>query len=158
MKGKRFAENEVCKCHGGHCPGIIRVIGIGPGHEEEMTPKAVKALNDSDIIVGYNTYIALVRNLIGDKEVVGNGMRQEVDRCQKAVDLAVEGHRVAVISSGDPGSMAWQAWCWNWCRRWRKTNALPVKSFRASPLPTPPLLHWEHLSCMTMRLSAFPTS
>lgn len=68
-----------------------------------MTPKAVKALKDSDIIVGYNTYIALVRNLIGDKEVVGNGMRQEVDRCQKAVDLAVEGHRVAVISSGDPG-------------------------------------------------------
>lgn len=69
-----------------------------------MTPKAVKALNDSDIIVGYNTYIALVRNLIGDKEVVGNGMRQEVDRCQKAVDLAVEGHSVAVISSGDPGA------------------------------------------------------
>lgn len=68
-----------------------------------MTPKAVKALEDSDIIVGYNTYIALVRDLIGDKEVVGNGMRQEVDRCQKAVDLAVEGHKVAVISSGDPG-------------------------------------------------------
>ena len=89
------AENEVCKCHGGHCPGIIRVIGIGPGHKEEMTPKAVKALEDSDIIVGYN--------LIGDKEVVGNGRRQEVDRCQKAVDLAVEGHKVAVISSGDPG-------------------------------------------------------
>lgn len=68
-----------------------------------MTPKAVKALEDSDIIVGYNTYIALVRELIGDKEVVGNGMRQEVNRCQKAVDLAVEGHKVAVISSGDPG-------------------------------------------------------
>ncbi|MGN0954296.1 precorrin-3B C(17)-methyltransferase [Dialister sp.] len=68
-----------------------------------MTPKAVHALEDSNIIVGYNTYIALVKNLIGDKEVVGNGMRQEVDRCQKAVDLAVEGNRVAVISSGDPG-------------------------------------------------------
>ena len=53
------AENEVCKCHGGHCSGIIRVIGIGPGHQEEMTPKAIKALEDSDIIVGYNTYIAL---------------------------------------------------------------------------------------------------
>lgn len=68
-----------------------------------MTPKAVHALEDSNIIVGYNTYIALVKNLIGNKEVVGNGMRQEVDRCQKAVDLAVEGNRVAVISSGDPG-------------------------------------------------------
>ena len=30
-------------------------------------------------------------------------MRQEVDRCQKAVDLAVEGNKVAVVSSGDPG-------------------------------------------------------
>ena len=97
------AENEVCQCHGGDRPGTIRVIGIGPGHEEEMTPKAIKAMEASDIIVGYNTYIALMKDLIKDKEVVGNGMRQEVDRCQKAVDLAAEGHQVAVISSGDPG-------------------------------------------------------
>lgn len=68
-----------------------------------MTPKAVKALDASNIIVGYNTYIALVRDMIGDKQVVGNGMRQEVDRCQKAVELAAEGNQVAVISSGDPG-------------------------------------------------------
>lgn len=68
-----------------------------------MTPKAVEALKDSDIIVGYNTYISLVKDLIEGKEVVGNGMRQEIDRCKKAVDLAVEGHKVAVISSGDPG-------------------------------------------------------
>lgn len=68
-----------------------------------MTPKAVEALKDSDIIVGYNTYISLVKDLIEGKEVVGNGMRQEIDRCKKAVDLAVQGHKVAVISSGDPG-------------------------------------------------------
>lgn len=68
-----------------------------------MTPKAAAAIEDSEIIVGYNTYIALIRDQIGDKEVVGNGMRQEVDRCQKAVDLAEEGKKVAVISSGDPG-------------------------------------------------------
>lgn len=68
-----------------------------------MTPRAVDALEQSDIIVGYNTYIALIKDLIGDKEVVGNGMRKEVDRCQKAVDLAVEGNKVAVVSSGDPG-------------------------------------------------------
>lgn len=68
-----------------------------------MTPKAVAAIEDSEIIVGYNTYIALVRGLISGKEVVGNGMRQEVDRCQKAVELARDGKKVAVISSGDPG-------------------------------------------------------
>ena len=68
-----------------------------------MTPKAAAAIDEAEIIVGYNTYIALIRNRIGGKTVVGNGMRQEVERCQKAVDLAAEGYSVAVISSGDPG-------------------------------------------------------
>ena len=96
-------ENKVCGGNSGSSHGVIYVIGIGPGHKEELTPRAVDALEQSDIIVGYNTYIALIKDLIGDKEVVGNGMRQEVDRCQKAVDLAVEGNKVAVVSSGDPG-------------------------------------------------------
>lgn len=97
------AENEICQCNGGHSTGIVRVIGIGPGHEEEMTPKAAKAIEASNIIVGYNTYISIIKDLIKDKEIVGNGMRQEVDRCRKAVELASEGNSVAVISSGDPG-------------------------------------------------------
>ena len=97
------SEKKVCGGNSGSSHGVIYVIGIGPGHKEELTPRAVDALEQSDIIVGYNTYIALIKDLIGDKEVVGNGMRQEVDRCQKAVDLAVEGNKVAVVSSGDPG-------------------------------------------------------
>lgn len=96
-------ENKIYEGDCGHCRGIVRVIGIGPGHEEEMTPKAARAIEESEIIVGYNTYIALIRPLIEGKELVGNGMRQEVDRCQKAVELAAEGKSVAVISSGDPG-------------------------------------------------------
>lgn len=96
-------ENKISGGDGGHRRGLIRVVGIGPGHEEEMTPKAAAAIDEADIIVGYNTYIALIRDRIAGKPVVGNGMRQEVERCQKAVDLAAEGHHVAVISSGDPG-------------------------------------------------------
>lgn len=68
-----------------------------------MTPKAVEGIRSSDVIVGYNTYIALIKDMIGDKKVVGNGMREEVDRCREAVKLAGEGHKVAVVSSGDPG-------------------------------------------------------
>lgn len=97
------SENKICQCDNCYCGGIVRVVGIGPGHEAEMTEKAINAIQKSDIIVGYNTYIALIKDRIADKEIVGNGMRQEVDRCQKAVDLAMEGHKVAVISSGDPG-------------------------------------------------------
>ena len=86
------SENKICQCDNCYCGGIVRVVGIGPGHEAEMTEKAINAIQESDIIVGYNTYIALIKDRIADKEIVGNGMRQEVDRCQKAVDLAAEGH------------------------------------------------------------------
>jgi precorrin-3B C17-methyltransferase len=44
--------------------------------------------------------------LIEDAEVLSSGMRREVDRCDKAVDLALEGNKVAVICSGDPGIYA----------------------------------------------------
>ena len=50
--------------------------------------------------------IAMRQDLIQDKEVMSSGMRQEVDRCAKAVELASEGKRVAVICSGDPGIYA----------------------------------------------------
>ena len=42
-----------------------------------MTEKAINAIQESDIIVGYNTYIALIKDRIADKEIVGNGMRQK---------------------------------------------------------------------------------
>lgn len=68
-----------------------------------MTPRAKQAILDANRIVGYFTYLQLIKDLIVDKEQVGTGMMQEVDRCQQAVDLAVEGYNVAVISSGDSG-------------------------------------------------------
>ncbi len=37
---------------------------------------------------------------------MSSGMRQEVDRCAKAVEIAREGKSVAVICSGDPGIYA----------------------------------------------------
>ena len=50
-----------------------------------------------------NSYIKLVEDFVKDKEVVQNGMRKEVDRCQDAIDIAKTGKKVAVISSGDAG-------------------------------------------------------
>ena len=44
--------------------------------------------------------------MIEDAEVLSSGMRREVDRCEKAIDLALDGNKVAVICSGDPGIYA----------------------------------------------------
>ncbi|WP_366936331.1 adenylosuccinate lyase [Veillonella sp.] len=68
-----------------------------------MTPQAREAILAADRVVGYLTYLDLIKDLIEGKETVGTAMMQEVDRCQQAVDLAVEGHQVVVVSSGDSG-------------------------------------------------------
>ena len=82
---------------------MIYVIGIGPGCRDLMTQEAISAMEDAEVIVGYKTYIKLGEDFVKDKEVVQNGMRKEVDRCQDAIDIAKTGKKVAVISSGDAG-------------------------------------------------------
>ena len=82
---------------------MIFAIGIGPGSRETMTYEARSAIEKSDVIVGYKTYIDLVKDLIKGKEVVCNGMKQEIDRVKKAVEISKTGKTVAVISSGDAG-------------------------------------------------------
>lgn len=96
-------ENIASENNGSHSAGTIQVIGIGPGNAEFMTPQAKEAILAADRVVGYLTYLDLIKDLIEGKETVGTAMMQEVDRCQQAVDLAVEGHRVVVVSSGDSG-------------------------------------------------------
>ena len=81
----------------------IRVVGIGPGDYEEMTVRAVNALNACDVIVGYHVYVDLVKDHFPDKEFHTTPMRREADRCRIALDLAREGRDVAMICSGDSG-------------------------------------------------------
>ena len=99
-------EREKGECDISNSKGRIYVVGIGPGSTEHLTPAAKNAIQDSEIIVGYKTYLDLIRELTGDKEIMSSGMRQEVDRCSKAVELARLGKKVAVICSGDPGIYA----------------------------------------------------
>ncbi len=84
----------------------IYIVGTGPGGIEHITPYAQNAIKKSDVIVGYGTYLDLIHALIKDKEVVSTGMTQEIERCKKAVELALSGKTVAVISGGDPGIYA----------------------------------------------------
>jgi precorrin-3B C17-methyltransferase len=83
--------------------GILYVVGIGPGAKDHCTPAALAAIADADLIVGYSTYIALVRHLIEGKEIVKSGMTEEIGRARAAVERARDGAKVALISSGDAG-------------------------------------------------------
>jgi cobalt-factor III methyltransferase len=83
--------------------GKLLIVGVGPGSLAHMTKRALDAIAESEIIIGYTTYVKLVEELIQDQEIISTGMTEEVSRAQEAVRQAEMGKKVAVISSGDAG-------------------------------------------------------
>src|SRR5437899_7117249 len=83
--------------------GKLYVVGVGPGKHEHMTHRAKIVIEESEIIVGYDTYVSLVEDLIDGKEVYRYAMTQEVERANQAIEFAEVGKIVALVSSGDPG-------------------------------------------------------
>ena len=82
---------------------MIYVIGLGPGRKEEMTGRALAALERSDVILGYKTYIDMIRPIFPGKDLRTSSMKAEVARCREALELSLSGRTVGLVSSGDPG-------------------------------------------------------
>ena len=83
--------------------GKLYIVGVGPGHHDHMTFRAKHVIEESDTIVGYETYVNLVEDLIDGKDIHRYAMTQEVERAHQCIDLAKEGKIVSLVSSGDPG-------------------------------------------------------
>lgn len=83
--------------------GKLNIVGVGPGSHDHMTFRAREAIGESDTIVGYETYVRLVEDLIHGKDVYRYAMTQEVERAKQCIDLAMSGKTVSLVSSGDPG-------------------------------------------------------
>ena len=82
--------------------GKLYVIGIGPGGLDHITLKAAKAIEESDIVVGYTKYLEMIKPLIENKEIYSTGMRGEEKRCEEALRLS-SNKTVALVSTGDSG-------------------------------------------------------
>lgn len=81
----------------------LYVVGIGPGELSQITPAAMAAMEESDVIAGYTVYVDLVRERFAGKEFLTTAMKQEVDRCRMAIEKVVEGKTVSMVCSGDAG-------------------------------------------------------
>jgi precorrin-3B C17-methyltransferase len=99
----------------------LKVVGIGPGDIRHISQRAREAIEECQVIIGYNTYIKLLGDLtynkprtfyyeeklrskkVRGKEIKSFGMKEEVKRAKCAIADARRGKRVCVISSGDPG-------------------------------------------------------
>lgn len=82
---------------------MLYVVGLGPGSKKLMTEEAREVIENTHIIVGYATYVRLIEDMIEGKELVVTGMRGEIERCKKTLEIAATGKDVAIISSGDAG-------------------------------------------------------
>lgn len=88
--------------------GWLKIVGLGPGSEAMVTPEVTAALQEATDVVGYVPYVNRVAPRAGLVRH-GSDNREEIRRAEQALELALEGHRVVVVSSGDPGVFAMAA-------------------------------------------------
>lgn len=87
---------------GEHPVAELLVVGLGPGPDGWITPEATAALAEVDHVVGYAPYVNRVPQRVGlTRHASGNTV--ELDRARLALDLALGGERVGVVSGGDAG-------------------------------------------------------
>lgn len=81
----------------------LYLVGLGPGKWEGLTMEAMRACGESDVLAGYHVYLDLIRDRFPDKEFLTTGMRQEPERCRRAIEEVLAGKTVALVCSGDAG-------------------------------------------------------
>jgi precorrin-3B C17-methyltransferase len=83
--------------------GKITLVGLGPGRLDHLPERARTAIAEADTVIGYVTYIRLIRDLLTEKEVIKKAMSEELDRALEAHEHARQGKKVVIVSSGDAG-------------------------------------------------------
>ncbi len=113
LEEKRIFKNQsgavtiaVAESKNQHNPthGEIHIIGSGPGDISFLTSNAKKALSRCTVWIGYKMYLDLIKSLQrSDQVLIESKLTEEKERCSKAIKLAEEGIKVALISSGESG-------------------------------------------------------
>jgi len=113
FKGKDFLTNKsgavtiaIAESKNQYYPtnGEIHIIGSGPGDISLLTNNARKALSKCTVWIGYKMYLDLIKPLKrSDQILIESKLTEEKKRCCKAIKLAEEGIKVALISSGESG-------------------------------------------------------
>ena len=105
------------ECNRGCRQNTLYIVGIGPGDTDHLSKRAFDVLTSVNTVVGYTTYIELIRPLIRDKNIISTTMTKEVERVQKAIDTSLKGKPCAIVSSGDPGIYAMAGLAFEICKK-----------------------------------------
>jgi cobalt-precorrin 5A hydrolase/precorrin-3B C17-methyltransferase len=89
--------------------GHLTLVGLGPGSPEWRTAECMTVLRQAEEIVGFQMYIDLIDDLDLTAHKHAFKIGAESERVRTALDLAMQGRRVALICSGDAGIYAMAA-------------------------------------------------
>jgi precorrin-3B C17-methyltransferase len=89
----------------------LYVVGLGPGGGQDLTLRAKTCLDHCEVILGYTTYLSLIRGDYPNKEYRSTPMRGEVERCRMALEAA-QTKDAALVCSGDPGVYGMASLCY----------------------------------------------
>jgi precorrin-3B C17-methyltransferase len=88
--------------------GSLRIIGLGPGGAEWLTPEASEWIASASDLIGYAPYLERLPMREGQtRHPSGNGA--EMERARFALQIVEHGHRAAIVCGGDPGIFAMAA-------------------------------------------------
>ena len=87
--------------------GRLAIVGLGPGADDLLTPRARRVLAESAVVIGYRPYVSQINHLLRPgTEIVATGMGTEEMRTGLGIEKAREGRNVAIVCSGDPAIYA----------------------------------------------------
>ncbi len=106
--------------------GSLVIAGLGPGADALVTPEVSVALAAATDIVGYIPYVARIPPREGQK-LHATDNRVELDRAKHALEMAMSGQRVVVVSSGDPGVFAMASAVFEALEGWTDAQSLDIR-------------------------------
>ena len=93
----------------GRAPGVVKLVGIGPGSRGMMSGDVISVLQTTTDWVGYSLYLDLAEALRRGQTRHDYPLGDEEARCRAAIELAKQGKSVALVCSGDAGIYAMAA-------------------------------------------------
>ena len=79
----------------------LYIVSTGAGGLDYITPTALNAIKECEVVVSYSKYARELGSLIEGKELYTSGMTHEIERCAQSIEYARQGKTTCIFSNGD---------------------------------------------------------
>ena len=85
----------------------VHAVGIGPGNLDYLTPRGRQAIDDADVVVGFETVVEFIAEET-DADLLTCGYKDEREALTTFADRVASGERGTAVLMGDPNHSGYQ--------------------------------------------------